>query len=428
MTTLHPGYFTTGLEADPELAAAIRGELHRQQDQIELIASENLVSRCVLEAQGSILTNKTVEGLPGGRYYGGAEFADVVESLAIERAKRLFGCAFANVQPHSGSNANAGVYKALLKPGDTILAMDTAAGGHISHGHPATATGSVYHIVRYGVARDTERINLGEVERLAQEHRPRLLIAGGSAYPRHMDFAGLRRIADAVGAMLMVDMAHVAGLVAAKLHPDPLPHAHVVTTTTYKSLRGARGGIVLWNDPELTKRLSLGVFPGVQGSVMLHIVAGKAAALGEALRPEFRAWNEAVLANAQALASTVEQAGLRLVSGGTDVGLMLVDLRAKGVSGEAASKALERAGLACNKNMIPFDPEPPEVASGLRLSGNTGTTRGFGTQEFRQVGHWIGEVIDGLAAGRPVEAETREAVRAMCGRFPIYPGLYEEVS
>ena len=428
MTTLHPGYFTAGLDADPELAAAIRGELQRQRHQIELIASENLVSRCVLEAQGSILTNKTVEGLPGGRYYGGAEFADAVERLAVERAKRLFGCAFANVQPHSGSNANAAVYKALLKPGDTILAMDTAAGGHISHGHPATSTGSVYRIVRYGVARGTERVDLAEVERLAREHRPRLLIAGGSAYPRHMDFAGLRRIADDVGAWLMVDMAHVAGLVAARLHPDPLPHAHVVTTTTYKSLRGARGGIVLWNDPELTRRLNLGVFPGVQGSVMLHIVAGKAAALGEALRPEFRAWNEAVLANARALASAVGQAGLRLVSGGTDVGLMLVDLRAKGVSGEAASRALERAGLACNKNMIPFDPEPPEVASGLRLSSNAGTTRGFGTEQFRQIGRWIGEVIDGLAAGRTVEAEVSQAVREMCRQFPIYPGLYEDAA
>jgi glycine hydroxymethyltransferase len=423
VTTLHAGYFTAGLEADPELAAAVGGELRRQQEQIELIASENLVSRCVLAAQGSILTNKTVEGLPGGRYYGGAEFADVVERLAIQRATRLFGCRFANVQPHSGSNANAAVYKALLKPGDTILAMDTAAGGHISHGHPATFSGSHFRIVRYGVARETERIDLAEVEALAREHRPKLLIAGGSAYPRHIDFAGLRRIADAVGAVLMVDMAHVAGLVAAKLHPDPFPHAHVVTTTTYKSLRGARGGIVLWDGPELTKRLNLGVFPGVQGSVMLHIVAGKAAALGEALRPEFVRWNEAVLANAQALAGAVEAAGLRLVSGGTDVGLMLVDLRAKGVSGEAASGALERAGLACNKNMIPFDPEPPEVASGLRLSSNAGTTRGFGTAEFARIGRWIGEVIDGLAAGRPVEAAVREAVRELCRRFPIYPGL-----
>jgi glycine hydroxymethyltransferase len=425
MTTLHAGYFTAGLEADPELAAAIGGELRRQQEQIELIASENLVSRCVLEAQGSILTNKTVEGLPGGRYYGGAAYADVVERLAIDRATRLFGCRFANVQPHSGSNANAAIYKALLNPGDTILAMDTAAGGHISHGHPATFSGSHYRIARYGVARGTERIDLGEVERLAREHRPRLLIAGGSAYPRHMDFAGLRRIADAVGAMLMVDMAHVAGLVAAGLHPDPLPHAHVVTTTTYKSLRGARGGMLLWNDPELTKKLNLGVFPGVQGSVMLHSVAGKAAALGEALRPEFVRWNEAVLANAQALAAAVEAAGLRLVSGGTDIGLMLVDLRAKGVSGDAASQALERAGLACNKNMIPFDPEPPEVASGLRLSSNAGTTRGFGPAEFRQIGHWIGEVVDGLAAGRPVEAAIREEVRSLSRRFPIYPGLGE---
>jgi glycine hydroxymethyltransferase len=424
---LHEGYFTVGFQADPELAAAIRGELLRQQDQIELIASENLVSRCVLEAQGSILTNKTVEGLPGGRYYGGAEFADVVERLAIERACALFGCRFANVQAHSGSNANAAVFMAFLRPGDVILAMDTAAGGHISHGHPATLTGRDYRIVRYGVSRASERIDEDEVARLADEHRPKLIVAGGSAYPRAIEFAAFRRIADAVGALLMVDMAHIAGLVASGPHPSPFPHAHVVTTTTYKSLRGARGGMILWNHPELSKRLNLGVFPGVQGSVMLHAVAGKAACLGEALRPEFRAWNEAVLANARALARSLAEQGFRLVAGGTDTGLMLVDLRPKRVTGDAAARALERAGLACNKNLIPFDPEPPEVASGLRLSSNAGTTRGFGPDEFEEVGRWIGEVLDALAQGpdqaAEAEARVREEVRTLCRRFPIYPDL-----
>jgi glycine hydroxymethyltransferase len=425
MGTLHPGYFTAGLDGDLELAAAIHGELARQAEQIELIASENLVSRRVLAAQGSVLTNKTVEGLPGARYYGGAEYADAVERLAIERARRLLGCRFANVQPHSGSNANAAVYMALLRPGDVILAMDTAAGGHISHGHPATLTGRDYRIVRYGVARDSERIDLAEVEELARAHRPRLIIAGGSAYPRAIGFAGFRRVADAVGARLMVDMAHFAGLVATGLHPHPFPHADVVTTTTYKSLRGARGGIVLWDDPELTRRLDLGVFPGVQGSVLLHGVAGKAACLGEALLPEFRAWNEAVLANAQALARALAGQGFRLVSGGTDTGMLLVDLRPKAVSGRAAAEALERAGLACNKNMVPFDPEPAEVASGIRLSSNAGTTRGFSAAEFERIGHWIARVLDAVPVGAghaaAVAAEVREEVRALCRRFPIYP-------
>jgi glycine hydroxymethyltransferase len=424
---LHGGYFTAGLEADPKLAAAIESELVRQQEQIELIASENLVSGCVLAAQGSILTNKTVEGLPGARYYGGAEFADVIERLAIERACALFGCRFANVQAHSGSNANAAVFMALLRPGDVILAMDTAAGGHISHGHPATLTGRDYRIVRYGVSRASERIDEDEVARLADEHRPRLIVAGGSAYPRAIDFAAFRRIADAVGALLMVDMAHIAGLVASGLHPSPFQHAHVVTTTTYKSLRGARSGMILWDDPGLSKRLNLGVFPGVQGSVMLHAVAGKAACLGEALRPGFRAWNEAVLTNARALAGRLAAQGFRLVAGGTDTGLMLVDLRPKRVIGEAAAKALERSGLACNKNLIPFDPEPPEVASGLRLSSNAGTTRGFGPAEFSQIGRWIGAVLDALAESADrsavVEARVRDDVRGLCRRSPIYPAI-----
>jgi glycine hydroxymethyltransferase len=422
-----PSVLSNPLSSDPELEAAIGGELERQRDQIELIASENIVSPAVLAAQGSVLTNKTVEGLPGARYYGGAEFADRVEQLAIDRACKLFGCRFANVQPHSGSNANAAVFFALLKPGDTILSMDTASGGHISHGHPATLTGRIYSIIRYGVSRSDERIDLAEVEELARRYGPNLITVGGSAYPRIIDFAGFRRIADAVGARLMVDMAHFAGLVAAELYPNPFPAADVVTTTTYKSLRGARGGIVLWNDAELSKRINAGVFPGVQGSVLLHGVAGKAACLGEALQPEFRDYNKRVLENAQALAATVADGGLRLVAGGTDTGLMLVDLRSRGVSGDAASQALEEAGIACNKNMIPFDPEPAEIASGLRLSSNAGTARGFGAAEFRQIGRWILAVIDGLARssndGAEVALMVRSEVSALARRFPIYPGM-----
>ncbi|MBM3654572.1 MAG: serine hydroxymethyltransferase, partial [Alphaproteobacteria bacterium] len=356
LSFLYPAYFTSGLSSDPELASAIAGELRRQRDGVELIASENIVSRLVLEAQGSILTNKTVEGLPYARYYGGAEFADAIEALAIERAKKLFNCRFANVQPHSGSNANAAVFLGLLKLGDTILSMDVAAGGHISHGHRATLTGRDYRIVSYGVSRETERIDFDEIRDLARRERPRMMIAGGSAYPRAIDFAAMRAIADEVDAYLLVDMAHVAGLVATGLYPDPLPHAHVVTTTTYKSLRGARGGMVLWNDEALSNRINAGVFPGVQGSVLLHGVAGKAACLGEALRPEFTAYNRAVIDNARALARALEDTGLRIVTGGTDTGLMLVDLAARGLTGDVAAKALEHAGLAVNKNMIPFDP------------------------------------------------------------------------
>ncbi|MGB3020672.1 MAG: serine hydroxymethyltransferase, partial [Methyloceanibacter sp.] len=330
MSYLHDGYFSAGLDADPELAQSIRGELRRQQDGIELIASENIVSRLVLEAQGSVLTNKTVEGPAFGRYYGGAEFADKIEALAIERACQLFGCRFANVQPHSGSNANAGVFLGLLQLGDRIVSMDIAAGGHISHGHPATLTGRDYAIATYGVARETELIDLDEIRGLALRAKPRLIIAGGSAYPRAIDFAGLRAIADEAGAYLMVDMAHFAGLVATGLYPNPFPHADIVTTTTYKSLRGARGGVVLWNDETLGKRINAGIFPGVQGSVLLHGVAGKAACLGEALRPEFKLYNQAVLDNARALARSLTEAGLRIVSGGTDMGLMLADLSGRG--------------------------------------------------------------------------------------------------
>jgi len=415
----HRGYFSAGLDSDPELASAIAGELRRQQDCIELIASENIVSRLVLEAQGSILANKTVEGLPYARYYGGAEYADAVEALAVERAKRLFKCRFANLQPHSGSNANAGVFLGLLKLGEAILSMNIAAGGHISHGHPATLTGRDYRIVAYGVSRETERIDLDEVRDLARRERPRMIIAGGSAYPRAINFAGLRAIADEIGAYLLVDMAHFAGLVATGFYPDPLPHAHVVTTTTYKSMRGARGGMVLWNDETLSGRINGGIFPGVQGSVLLHGVAGKAACLGEAMRPEFAAYNRAVIENAQTLARALADVGLRIVTGGTDTGLMLVDLAARGLTGDVAAKALERAGLAVNKNMIPFDTRPPEAPSGLRLSSNAGATRGFGAAEFETIAQWIDRVLrnpdDDLLTGA-----IRKEVAALCAKHPIY--------
>jgi glycine hydroxymethyltransferase len=407
------------LDADPELAQAIDGELRRQRESVELIASENIVSRLVLEAQGSVLTNKTVEGLPYARYYGGAEFADAVESLAIERARKLFKCRFANVQPHSGSNANAAVFFGLLKLGDPILSMNVAAGGHISHGHPATLTGRDYEIVSYGVSRHNERIDLDEVRDLARRRRPRMIVAGGSAYPRAIDFAAFREIADEVGAVFMVDMAHFAGLVATGLYPDPLPHAHVVTTTTYKSLRGARGGVILWNDDALSGRVNAGVFPGVQGSVMLHGVAGKAACLGEALRPDFADYNERVLINARTLSNALADAGLRIVTGGTDTGLLLVDLTGLGLAGDAAAKALERAGLAVNKNLIPFDPRPPEAPSGLRLSSNAGTARGFGAAEFERVADWIVRILRRPDDAAAIEAVRSEA-RALCAAHPIY--------
>jgi len=419
MSWLHEGYFTAGLKADPELAKAIRKELRRQRDGIELIASENIVSRLVLEAQGSVLTNKTVEGLPYRRYYGGAEFADAIEALAVARARQAFDCRFANVQPHSGSNANAGVFLGLLKLGDAILSMNVAAGGHISHGHPATLTGRDYKVASYGVSRETERIDLDEVRDLALRHRPKLIVAGGSAYPRAIDFRGLRGIADEVEAFLMVDMAHFAGLVAAGLYPNPFPHAHVVTTTTYKSLRGARGGLALWNDDALSRKINAGIFPGVQGSVMLHCVAGKAACLGEALRPEFKRYNQAVLDNARSLAGALGEAGLRVVAGGTDTGLMLVDLAARNITGDAAAAALERAGLAVNKNLIPFDPRPPEAPSGLRLSSNAGTTRGFGVAEFETIAGWIDRVLINPTDPRTADA-VREEVLELCERHPIY--------
>jgi glycine hydroxymethyltransferase len=412
-------YFNIGLDADPELAKAIRGELARQQDGIELIASENLVSKLVLEAQGSVMTNKTVEGFAYRRYYGGAEFADAVEALAIERAKTLYGCRFVNVQAHSGSNANHGVFFGLLKPGDTILSMNTAAGGHISHGHPATLTGRDYKVVHYGVNRLTEKVDLDEVRALALKSRPQIIVAGGSAYAWTLDFPGFRAIADEVGAYLMVDMAHFAGLVATGHYPNPFPHAHVVTSTTNKSLRGARGAMALWDDEALSDRINYGIFPGVQGAVMLHIVAGKAACFGEALKPEFKAYNEAALDNAQALAQSLIDKGVRLVSGGTNTSLMLVDLVNQGVTGDIAAIALERAGIAANKNQIPFDTRSIDDPSGLRLSSSCGTTRGFGRDEYRQIGEWIVRAIDSrndLVALSWIHEE----VRAMCRRFPIY--------
>jgi len=410
--------------SDPELAAAIGHELERQRSQIELIASENIVSRAVLEAQGSVLTNKYAEGYPGRRYYGGCEFVDIAEQLAIDRARRLFGCAFANVQPHSGAQANQAVFLALLTPGDTILGMSLAAGGHLSHGARPNLSGKWFNAVAYGVRRDDARIDFDEVERLARAHRPKLIIAGGSAYPRIIDFARFRAIADDVGAYLMVDMAHFAGLVAGGVHPSPLSYAHVVTTTTHKTLRGPRGGMILAKEEEIGRRINAAVFPGLQGGPLMHVIAAKAAALGEALQPSFADYAAAVVENAQILAETLAQAGLAIVSGGTDTHLMLVDLRPLGLTGRDAEISLERAGITCNKNGIPFDPEKPTVTSGVRLGSPAATTRGFGTQEFRTVGGMIVEVLEALARGRgdngAAEARVREEVRELCSRFPIY--------
>src|SRR5579875_180880 len=412
---------------DPELAAAIAKELHRQQSQIELIASENIVSRAVLEAQGSVLTNKYAEGYPGRRYYGGCEFVDVAEQLAIDRAKRLFGCAFANVQPHSGAQANQAVLLALLQPGDTILGLSLAAGGHLTHGARPNLSGKWFNAVAYGVRRDDARIDFDEVERLARQHRPKLIIAGGSAYPRVIDFARFRAIADAVGAYLMVDMAHFAGLVAGGVHPSPLPYADVVTTTTHKTLRGPRGGLILCMDEEIGRRINAAVFPGLQGGPLMHVIAAKAVAFGEALRPGFARYAAAVVDNARVLAETLSQGGMAIVSGGTDTHLLLVDLRPLGLTGREAEAALERAGITCNKNGIPFDPEKPTVTSGIRLGSPAATTRGFGVAEFRAVGEMIVEVLQALARrrddNRAAEAQVRERVRALCARFPIYRGL-----
>jgi glycine hydroxymethyltransferase len=411
-------------EADPELAAVIERECERQQWQIELIASENIVSLAVLEAQGSVLTNKYAEGYPGRRYYGGCEYVDAAERLAIDRAKRLFGCAFANVQPHSGAQANQAVFLALLTPGDTILGMALAAGGHLTHGARPNLSGKWFNALSYGVRREDGRIDFDEIERLAEAHRPRLIIAGGSAYSRIIDFARFRAIADAVGAYLMVDMAHFAGLVAGGVYPSPLPHAHVVTTTTHKTLRGPRGGLILSNDEGIAKRLDAAVFPGLQGGPLMHVIAAKAVALHEALQPAFKRYAGKVVENAKALAATLTSEGLEIVSGGTDSHLMLMDLRPLGVTGQDAERSLERAGITCNKNGIPFDPQKPTITSGIRLGSPAATTRGFGPDEFQTVGRAIVAVLRGLAQGSGAngmaEARVHREVRELCARFPIY--------
>ncbi len=423
---LQNGFFERSIrESDPEVDAALRSELSRQQDQIELIASENIVSRAVLEAAGSVLTNKYAEGYPGRRYYGGCEFVDIAEALAIERARTLFDCGFANVQPHSGAQANAAVYFALCKPGDTILGLSLAAGGHLTHGAPPNLSGKWFDAVQYGVRPEDARIDMEEVARLAHERRPRVIVAGGSAYPRIIDFAAFRKIADEVDAYLFVDMAHFAGLVAGGVHPSPLPHAHVVATTTHKTLRGPRGGMVLTDDGEIARKINSSIFPGTQGGPLMHVVAAKAVALGEALAPSFPHYAAAVVENAKILAQTLADGGLDIVSGGTDTHLMLVDLRPKGLTGKIAEQSLERAGITCNKNAVPFDPEKPTVTSGIRLGSPAATTRGFGPAEFARVGALILEVLDGLASesndNSAVEESVRQRVRALCGRFPIYP-------
>jgi len=427
--TIDPGFFTEDLATrDPDLARAVDAELTRQQDEIELIASENIVSRAVMQAQGSVLTNKYAEGYSGRRYYGGCQFVDIAEDLAIERARKLFNCAFANVQPHSGAQANQAVNMALIKPGDTILGMDLASGGHLTHGARVNQSGKWFHAVQYGVTRETNLIDYDQVAALAEEHRPRLIIAGGSAIARQIDFARFREIADAVGAWFHVDMAHFAGLVAGGQHPNPLDHCHVATTTTHKTLRGPRGGMVLTNDETIAKKVNSAVFPALQGGPLMHVIAAKAVAFGEALRPEFRDYSAQVVANAQALAASLIEGGLDIVTGGTDTHLMLVDLRPKGVTGVAVEQALERARITCNKNGIPFDPERPMVTSGVRLGSPAATTRGFGTQEFHEVGTLITQVVDGLAANGAqangeVEAAVKARVKVLCDRFPIYPGL-----
>lgn len=425
MSQPHQGYFTVRLsEADPQVAKAVEAELCRQQDQIELIASENLVSCAVLEAQGSILTNKTVEGYIGRRYHGGADYADAVEQLAIERAKTLFGCSYANVQPHSGSQANQVVFLAFLKPGDKILSMALAAGGHLSHGAAPNLSGKWFDIVQYGVSEQTGLIDYEAAEALAHKHRPKLVIAGGSAYPRIIDFARFRKIADRAGALLLVDMAHFAGLVAGGVHPNPFPDADIVTTTTYKSLRGARGGVILANDEAIGKKIDSALFPGLQGSPILHAIAAKAVCLGEALRPEFRDYARSVVDNARSLATTLQERGYTLVADGTDTALMLVDLRPQGLTGKEASASLEMAGLTCNKNTIPGDPQPPTITSGLRLSSAAGTTRGFGLGEFEHIGYWIADVLEALASNPDDNTTTvhsvRKQVSELCHRFPIY--------
>ncbi|MDB5531206.1 MAG: serine hydroxymethyltransferase [Devosia sp.] len=424
---LFPAFFSASLaETDPEIAGAIQNELGRQQHEIELIASENIVSRAVLEAQGSIMTNKYAEGYPGKRYYGGCQFVDVAETLAIERAKQLFGAKFANVQPNSGSQMNQAVFLALLQPGDTFMGLDLNSGGHLTHGSPVNMSGKWFNVVSYGVRRDDHLLDMEEVERLAREHKPKLILAGGTAYSRFWDWARFRAIADEVGAYLMVDMAHIAGLVAGGVHPSPVPHAHVTTTTTHKSLRGPRGGMILTNDEDLAKKINSAVFPGLQGGPLMHVIAAKAVAFKEALQPEFKAYAQQVVTNAKALAERLKSHGLEVVSGGTDNHLMLVDLRAKNATGKRAEQGLGRAFITCNKNGIPFDPEKPFVTSGIRLGTPAGTTRGFGVAEFQEIGDLIVDVLDGLREANSdegnaaVEAAVRDKVKALTARFPIY--------
>jgi glycine hydroxymethyltransferase len=411
-------------ETDPDILKAIEDEYGRQQDQIELIASENIVSRAVLDAMGQLMTNKYAEGYPGRRYYGGCEHVDVAETLAIDRAKKLFDCEFVNVQAHSGSQANQAVFLALIEPGDTILGMSLAAGGHLTHGAPPNESGKWFDAVQYGVRRDDHLIDFDEVEQLATEHKPKLIIAGGSAYPRVIDFQKFRDIADKVGAYMMVDMAHFAGLVATGLHPSPLPIADIVTTTTHKTLRGPRGGMILSRDADIGKKINSAIFPGLQGGPLMHIIAAKAVAFGEALKPEFKTYIQAVCDNARALAGVMVERGLDIVSGGTDTHLMLVDLRPKKLTGKAAEASLENAAIACNKNGVPFDPEKPMVTSGVRLGSPAATSRGFGVEEFTEVGNMIGDVLDGLAANpddnSKAEGEVKAKVQELCGRFPIY--------
>ncbi|MEP3891732.1 MAG: serine hydroxymethyltransferase [Hellea sp.] len=420
-------YFSQSLkDRDPELFASMQNELDRQQHEIELIASENIVSQAVLEAQGSVLTNKYAEGYPGKRYYGGCEHVDVAEQLAIDRACQLFGCDFANVQPNSGSQANQGVFFALLQPGDTILGMDLASGGHLTHGSPPNQSGKWFNAVNYGVTEDTHLIDYDQVEALAVEHQPKMIICGGSAYARQIDFARFRAIADKVGAYLHVDMAHFAGLVAGGTHPSPFPHAHVATTTTHKTLRGPRGGMILTNDAKLAKKFNSAIFPGIQGGPLMHVIAGKAVAFADALKPEFKAYSQAVIDNCKAMAQALVEAGYAVVSGGTDTHLALIDLSPKGVKGNAAEKALGRAFITCNKNGIPFDKEKFTITSGIRVGSPAGTTRGFGTEEFKEIGQLMAEVLDALAEnpkGNPeVEESVKQRVKALTARFPIYEG------
>ena len=427
--TRDAGFFTESLSSrDPELFGSITDELGRQRDEIELIASENIVSAAVMEAQGSVMTNKYAEGYPGRRYYGGCQYVDVAENLAIDRAKQLFGCEFANVQPNSGSQANQGAFQALIKPGDTILGMNLASGGHLTHGAAPNQSGKWFNAVQYGVRQQDNLIDYDEVAALAKEHQPKLIIAGGSAIPRQIDFAKFREIADSVGAFLMVDMAHFAGLVAAGEHPSPFPYADVATTTTHKTLRGPRGGMILTNNADIAKKVNSAIFPGIQGGPLMHVIAAKAVAFGEALRPEFKDYQKQVRANAVALADQLVKGGLDIVTGGTDTHVMLVDLRPKGVKGNATEKALGRAHITCNKNGIPFDPEKPMVTSGIRLGTPAGTTRGFGEAEFRQIADWIIEVVEGLAengeeGNTEVEAKVRAEVAELCAKFPLYPNL-----